>query len=89
MRLSYRHLDHNFALQRLIWCLSVVFRFRAWPLRKTWPSVGYCDCCGMWTWRTNEAIAYSTGSADLCQNCAENEREDVSRAWADYYGGLL
>lgn len=69
---------------KLLWQKKRFIRF-AEPL----PRIGSCDCCGSWTWRTQEPIARSIGRAWLCDDCAAIEEVECDQAWAEYYSGRL
>lgn len=55
-----------------------------------WPRPGYCQCCGGWSWLTNETPAYSAyDGAYLCEDCAIENDINTAAAWEEYYSGLL
>ena len=71
-----------------------------WPLRKKlWNTywwfkrhrIGYCEYpqCGCWTLLRRQPINRSTASAWMCEECADEEQQEVDAAWAEYYSGVL
>ena len=84
------------ALETLFASIHSLRAYPGWVLRnpRRWasrlPRVGYCDCCGVWAWRTNETPAYScSDGAFLCEECADINDEETRHAWADYYGSIM
>ena len=75
---------------RIWWLLRYAIWRGWWPKLKDIPRPGYCMCCGMWAWLTNEAPAYSAhDGAYLCEECADENARETELAWRDYYSSVL
>ncbi len=65
---------------------SLVAFWRFFQMHK----IGYCNCCGVWSWLTNGQFPYSAYDGYfLCEECTDENDEEWDRIWRDYYGGLL
>lgn len=81
------------------WWYNLVER-RLWQVYWFWKSHRFAYCqgytcyhatngTGVWTLCREQVFARSTASAWMCEECADEEQQEVDAAWAEYYGGLL